>query len=74
MHSLGLGVSLAELGSLLEFVGHVSEESMTPVGVSSRVTHGGAMRWCRDLSASRVEVGRTVGISSELVLGMIVLV
>jgi hypothetical protein len=38
MHSLGPGVSLAELASLLEFVDHVSEESMTPVGVSSRVT------------------------------------
>jgi hypothetical protein len=38
MHGLGPGVSLAELGSLSVFVDHVSEESMTPVGVSSRVT------------------------------------
>jgi hypothetical protein len=38
MHGLGSGVFLAELGSLSVFVEHVSEESMTPVGVSSRVT------------------------------------
>jgi hypothetical protein len=39
---------------------------MTPVGVSSRVTVVGSWGggWCRGLSASRVEVGRTtVGIS-----------
>ena len=34
----GPGVFLAELGSLSVFVDHVFEESMTPVGVSSRVT------------------------------------
>jgi hypothetical protein len=48
MHSLGLGISLAELGSLSVFVDHVSEESMTPVGVSSRVTVVGPWGggWC----------------------------
>ena len=34
MHGLEPGVSLAELGSLSVFVDHVSEESMTPVGIS----------------------------------------
>jgi hypothetical protein len=66
MHGRGPGVSLAELGSLSVFVDHVSEESMTPVGVSSRVTVVGPWGggWCRGLSASRVEVRTTtVGIS-----------
>ena len=63
----GSSVFLVELGSLSVFVDYVSGESMTPVGVSSRVTAVGP--WgggcCRGLSASRVEVGRTtVGISS----------
>ena len=58
---------MAGLGSLSVFVDHVSEESMTSVGVSSRVAVVGP--WgggcCRGLSASRVEVGTTtVGISS----------
>jgi hypothetical protein len=57
MHGLGPGVFLAELGGLSVFVDHVSEESMTPVGVLSRVTVVGP--WgggcCRGLSASRVE-------------------
>ena len=63
---LGPGVSLAELGSSSVFIDHASEESMTPVGVSSRVTVVGPWGggWCRGLPASRVEVGRTtVGIS-----------
>jgi hypothetical protein len=36
---------LVELGSLSVFVDHVSEESMTPVGVSSRVTVVGPWGW-----------------------------
>jgi hypothetical protein len=38
MHGLKPGISLAELDSLSVLVDHVSEESMTPVGVSSRDT------------------------------------
>jgi hypothetical protein len=56
MHGRGSGVSLAELGSLSVFVDHVSEESMTSVGVSSRVTVMGSWGdgWCRGLSARRL--------------------
>jgi hypothetical protein len=79
MHGLGPGVSLVELGSLSVFVDHASEELMTPVGVSSRITVVGP--WdggcCRGLSASRVEVEvrtTTVGYRQELVFGMIVLI
>jgi hypothetical protein len=61
MHGRGPGVSLTELGSFSVFIDHVSEELMTPVGVSSRVTVVGPWDggWCRGLSGSRVEVGRT---------------
>jgi hypothetical protein len=38
----GPGVSLAELGSLSIFFDRVSEESMTPVDVSSTIT---AVEW-----------------------------
>jgi hypothetical protein len=75
MHSLGPGVSLAELGSLLKFVDHVSEESMTPIGVSSRVTTVGP--W-GGAEACRLAVwrwgGRRSGYRQEPVLGQIVLV
>jgi len=76
MHGLGPGVSLAELGSLSVFVDHVSEESMTPVGVSSLVTVVGW--WVGVVEACRLAVwrwgGRRSGYRQELVLGMIVLV
>ena len=53
------------LGSLSVFVDHVSEELMMPDRGVEQGRRGGAVGWCRGLSASRVEVGRTtVGISS----------
>ena len=79
MHGRGPGVSLAELGSLSVFVDHVSEESMTPVGVSSRVTVvgpwvvGGAVVEAGRLAGWRWG-GRRSGYRRKLVLGMIVLV
>jgi hypothetical protein len=78
MHSLGPGVSLAELGSLSVFVDHVSEESMTP-GSGCRAGSPwwgcgvvGVVEVCR-LAVWRWG-GRWSGYPRELVLGMIVLV
>ena len=45
MHGLGPGVSLAELGSLLAFVDHVAEESMTPGRGVEQGHRGGAVGW-----------------------------
>jgi hypothetical protein len=45
MHGRGLGVFLAELGSLSVFVDHVSEELMTPGRGVEQGRRGGVVGW-----------------------------